>query len=332
MATGPTGIETAIWTDPERAGMVSAILERMGDAIRPIAVGGSRATPVSQLADSLGLRSEDDARKMLIDHPAAFLLLAGAGVKRDTITHAVAQGTVVLAVEPAADALESLATPVGKNTSAPAGRIITLPAFDRSPGWASAADPAQVLGRLHSLSLASLGHAAECSLFARLYDAWHTLLALTPLPESIDASIVGAGDEPPDDLRAIAGNLSAHARLPGGSAIILQLSDRAGEHERRLRILGDQGSLLVSDLTYRLTDPVGKILDSKSGTAPDGNLFADMIAKQWARLLDRPEAIPPTPPAQSEPRVLACCLASLLSARTAQPESPTKLLSVHGLG
>lgn len=327
-------MEATLWIDAQRAPLIGTVLDRMGTAIRPIAMGGPRSTPVAQLADKFGLSTEDDPRKLLINHPAAFVVLASVqGIGRDTLLHAIGHGAIILTIEPATDALETLTAINGKNTAPAAGRFVTLPAFGKTPGWTSAADPGEVLGPLRSLSFSSLGNRGECSLFARLFDAWQTILGLTPIPESIDASIVQPG-ELPEDLRDITGHLSAHARNPDGCSVVLQISDHAGAHERQLSILGDQGVLRVTDLSYSLCDSMGKPLDHKAAPSPSpasDQLFADLLVKQWARLLDRPESIAPLPPAQSDARVLACCLASLLSARTGQAESPAKLLSLHSL-
>lgn len=325
------GMEATLWTDPQHAETVMAILSRMGVAIRPIAVGGPRAAGVSDLAESVNLKAQDDPRQMLNDHPAAFLLLAAAGVGPDILQHALTQGTIILTIEPAWESLDPLGIN-GKKPTSSSGRCMTVPSFQRSPGWANAADPTEILGKTRSISFTSFGHTGECSLFARLYDAWETLLAFIPIPQSIDASITGPLDQPPDDLRAVTGHLTAHIRVTAGSSATLQVSDNAGSHFRALRLLGDHANLAADDLNYHLADSKGKPLDHKEmPSAGPGSLFPDLVARQWKQIVERPQAIPPTPPAQSAQRVLACCLATLLSARTGQPESPATLLSLHGL-
>jgi len=326
-----TGMEATLWTDPQHAGTVMAILSRMGAAVHAIAVGGPRAAGVSALAESLNLKAHDDPRQMLNDHPAAFLLLAAGGVGAETLHHALVQGTTILTLEPAWENLE--APPAnGKKPASITGRFVTVPSFQRSPGWANAADPTEILGKTRSIAFTSLGHTDECSLFARLFDAWETLLSLIPIPQSIDASITGPLDQPPDDLRALTGHLTAHIRVAAGSSATLQISDNAGSHFRSLRLLGDQANLAADDLCYHLADPRGKPLDHKQVLHADlGSLFPELVARQWKQVVERPQAITPTPPTQSGPRVMACCLATLLSARTGQPESPATLLSLHGL-
>lgn len=333
--------EVTIWTDARTAATAGGVLELMGSAVRPIAVGGPRSAEVGDLARRLGCPAEDDFRKLMVDRPARFVLLTSMdGTAREDLAFAVAQDAVVLALEPVSETLNWLGSGRGRNTGAASpsegrdlapsgrhGRVVAAPDFLAAPGWTGAADPLEVMGRPRLLSYMSFGGPGDCSLFARLYDAWRVVLGLVQMPESIDASLVGPLSEVPDDLRGITGHLAAHARLPDNASVVLEVSDRAAPHRRRLRMLGDQGRLLAGDFDYTLWDATGKLVDQK--TNPNGGGYVDLVARQWLRLLDRPDIPPAALPSRDEPPVLACCLASLLSARTAQAESPAKLLALQ---
>ncbi|MCX5660693.1 MAG: hypothetical protein NTW19_13370 [Planctomycetota bacterium] len=340
MPTAAPAPEVTVWSDDRRAGWVGRVLSLMGPAVKPIAVGGPRSAGVDELGRALGCTPGDDFRKLLVDRPAAFILLATMeGVGRDDIAAALAQDTVILTVEPIASTFDDIpaaktrkisdpSAPAPKMLPPAAGRVVQIPAFQQSPGWTSAADPLEVLGSVRQFGYTSFGPPEFCSLYARLFDAFRVLRSMAGLPESIDASLVGGQPAAADNLRAITGHLTVHARLPNAASAVLQLTDRAAPAERSIQIIGDQGRLRAGGLDYDLVDADGKPLDHQR-PAGQGSSFVDLLVWQWNRLLQRPVAPEPTP---DDAHLLACCLACHLSALTGQPESPGKLLAVQGLG
>ena len=225
-----------------------------------------------------------------------------------------------------------------------------MPDLVAMPGWASAADPMSVLETPLSLAWQAFFAAADCSLLSRLYEAWRFIVRECRMPESIDASLAGAGAPPETDLRAITGNLTAHGRWSDAAGVTLQLSDgsspsddapkaRAAEPafdatmeirpcDRFVHAVGQGGRLRVTNDDYQLFDPAGKLIDrSAPGALPPG--FAELVVTAFDALLRRPP--------QADARAihhaasaLACCQATLLSARTGQPEDPAQLLHVGG--
>jgi len=329
--------EVTIWSDPQHAPLAGELMNLMGSALKPIGVGGARASQVNQLANELDCERHDDLRKLLVDRPASYLLMTSLqGVTQDDLRAAVDQGTTVLTLEPIAADLQALSastqagTPVGD-----VGRILQVPAFNQSPGFLSAADPRELLGDRRAVTLTSAGRPEHGSLFARLLDAWQTIMSFTLMPETIDASLVGPLTGPPDDLREMTGGLCAHARVPGSCAALLYVSDAAGQTGRELAVRGDVGVLEVSDTAYSLTNPDGESMDQADdpaqalATGGTGGGFADLLAFQWRKLLDRPGFTGQAPQSQAQTEALACCLACLLSIRTGQPESPDKLLTIN---
>ena len=332
----PFPAEVTVWTDAGRAELASQVLDLMGSAVLPIGVGGPRVREVEQLAEQLDCPREDDLRKLLVDRPAAFVLLASVSpIQNQDVSEAVAAGTTVLTLEPfrsgiarRAGAERSIRRPVPVS----AGRIELVPRFDQGEGWHSAADPTQVLGAPRLMRLSTCGGPRSTSLFARLYDAWRTVLAFgRDLPESIDASLVGPLTEVPDDLRAMTGHLSAHARLGSGGtdcSAVIEASDRSGRTARELCVVGESGYLRVGDLDYELYDDNGEIVDRQE--AGDRIMTdADLIAGNWRKLIDQPHTGSLPPKQDDDGPILACCLACLLSARTHEAESPGKLAEAH---
>lgn len=320
--------EVTLWTDARHAPLAGELMNLMGSAVKPIGVGGPPAAEVSQLAKELNCQPHDDLRKLLVDRPAAYLLMTSLeAVTPDDLAAVTDQGSTVLSLEPIANNLQGLAAAAKLGSSPAAGRIIQAPTFSLSPGFLSAADPHELLGDRRAVRFTSDGRPGHGSLFARLLDAWMTVLSFTLIPESIDASLVGELDHPPDELPNLTGNLLAHARLPGSNAVLIEASDTAADTRRELRIQGDSASLHITDAAYRLTDAQGNTLDDAQATGPAG--FIDMLAFQWRRLLDRPHPPASALLSQQQAEAMACCLACQLSIRTGQPESPGKLLQMN---
>lgn len=323
--------EITVWTDARHATLVAELMNLMGSALKPIGVGGPPVAEVSRLARELACDTHDDLRKLCIDHPAAYLLLAShQGVTPEDLHALAEQGTTVLTLEPIASDLQGLAASdaLGAMAGEPQGRIVLVPAFNQSPGYLAAADPNELLGDRRLVSFTSDGRPGHGSLFARLFDAWLTVLGYTLLPEVIDASLVGPLEEAPDSLPALTGSLAIHARMPGSNAALLEVSDTAALTRRILRVQGDAASLRITDSAYTLRNPAGEVLDQTDPpNAPAG--FTDMLAHQWRRLLDSPAVSRGLLHQQQRADAMACCLACLLSIRTSQPESPGKLLQMN---
>ena len=314
-------VEVTVWADAAGAATAEAVLARMGDAVRCIGVGGPREAAVDALAAALDCPREDDLRKLLIDRPATCLLLAtmrGASVAN--VRTAAHQGTHVLALEP--PVAERVALPA---LAAVASWVTYVPAFEACPGLHFAAEPAEAMGPLRSVRFESLGRRGEGSLFARLLDAWRTVLGHVPPPATIDAALGRTGGEAPEALRDLTGALTAHGRPAGdGAGVLVHVADRAAAAGRALCVLGEEGQLDVHDAGYRLRRADGALLDEAH--EPAALNFAELVAHQWRRLIDRLASGPPEPVStQRERDALACCLACLLSIRTGQAESPAKL-------
>ena len=321
--------EVIIWTDPHRAAMVSRILDLLGAGVRAIGVGGPRSAELDDLARRLDCPQDDDFRKLLIDRPSAFVLLATMSrIAPDDLIAAIEQRSIVLCLDPPAADFDDLSPFRGKHAgTGRQQRLIYLPAFMDCHGWLSAADPVEVLGDPQMVSYASMGRRGECSLFARLYDGWRTILACLDMPVAVSASLSGGNGDVPDDARAITGYIGAHARLPNGATALLQASDAASRVTRWVNALSAQGQLYVDDLSYELFGPDGRMIDQAQAATGSRDL-ADLAAAVWTRLLDRTE----NPPAQGsldrDMQTLACCRATLLSARTGEPENPRRLLEL----
>lgn len=337
MAKRSLAPEATLWTDAAYAPLAGELMNLMGSSLKPIGVGGPPVAEVNQLAKELNCDKHDDLRKMCIDRPAAYLLLATLeGVSPEDLHALVGQGTTVLTLEPIASDLQGLAAAEqlgvknGGSSSDVPGRVVQVPVFTQSPGYLAAADPSELLGDRRLVSFSSSGRPGHGSLFARLLDAWLTVLGFTLMPETIDATLIGPHDEAPETLTDLTGGLAVLARMPDSQAALLQVSDASAVTGRTLRVQGDGASLRITDATYSLHNPQGEELDQMTrDPGPAG--FVDMLAFQWRRLLDQ-AASPGSRPGtfgRQQAEAMACCLACLLSVRTGQPESPGKLLQMN---
>lgn len=334
--------EVTIWTEAARSGTVRQVLAEMGPLVRALGVGGSRSAELDGLARELNCPFEDDFRKLMIDRPAEYVLLGGmAELGPADLLSVLDHGSTIVCLEPPAGRfqdLDELYAPArrrgaGEEPAGRPGRLIVAPSMTRSPSWLSAADPAAAIEQAESLSLVTVGHRADCSLFARLYDAWQTGLSLMPMPDTIDATMVTPLAEIPESLRLMTGHLTAHGRLSDGRGLTVQVSDQAGSTFRRIDLLGKAGSFHATDDMYMLLNRKGEVIDQWRAEGYVLN-FTALVAATWRPLLGRTAGGGPSEAVnvEHERRVLACCLASLLSSRTGQPESPSKLLSLKVAG
>ncbi len=312
--------EALVWTDTARLPLIERVLGRLGD-VNVLAIGSPRRSDVDDLADSLGAAPADDLRKMLVDRPAKFLLLGSAGsLGADEVLWVLNQSTDVLTLEPLADRVDqALGWQKGK---APPGRLVHVPMFRLGPAYLAAADPQQTLGPIRSVSAAAVAPADDGSLFARLFDVVELLVSLLGLPDAVDASLIGPLADTPDDLRPLAGCLSAHLRYPGAAAT-LHVSDAARAWNRRLQIVASHGQLILDDRGYRLvtddTDEADQPLADDQPVDP-----AELIARQWRWMIDHQHGPEPV----DRRHVIAVCRTALLSCRTGQNESPQTLLKI----
>ncbi len=331
-----------VWTDAAHAGWVASLVDMLGSSVQLLAVGGIDAG-AHALSESLGAAHERDLRKLLVDRPASFLLVSSFAVPSAAeLRHAVEAGTTVLTVEPLWADLDELDA---ARESGLHGRVVMVPRFERCPGFVSAADPAGSVGRPCSVRMSSAGPRAQGSWFARSFDAWRVVLGFIEMPETIDAATLGESLGTASEarrsasvLRQFTGRSSAIARCADGSIATVEVADDAPPANvsryadgRRLDAHGPTGRLTVTDHAYELvhlhddgSPPTVDTLDPPAGSQGDA-LFVDLVATHVRRLIDRPP-LPANPALDAH--ALACIHATLLSARTNQPENPAKLLQL----
>jgi len=315
-----------VWTDERHAAVVGRLLDALADDASPVAIAAARGVSVDRLAAALELTPIDDPRRAAQIDASWWLVAGGEAIAPELLDKALGRGVQVAAIEPVFTRLDRWPRPTRGSNLRP-GAIHRLPDFFDAPGWTRAAEPLDDIGRPRCLSLVHLGRAGACSLLARLVDAWAIILALTELPVTVDAALAGLLEPPPSEPEELAGNLTAHARHPDGAASVIQVSERAGRHHRELSVVGELGSLCVSDSAFELWNAEADKTDAAVvETAPAD--FVGLTASQLRRRIQDPKSRPML--GAGSAASLACALACLLSARTGEPESPRNLLSLNG--
>ncbi|MEM0913378.1 MAG: hypothetical protein AAGK09_02090 [Planctomycetota bacterium] len=315
-----------VWADAERIDAVAAMVDALGDAIEITGVGGSRAASVNRFAEAHDATVGDDLRALLASTPAEGLLLASAdGVAPADLALAVDNGVEVRATELPLTSLADLRTALGTEGGAKGeSPLIVTPAISRLPGLAKASDPMQTLGDPRAVCVRHAGPSQAGTVWTRLVDAWLAVLTLSDTPETIDATLRTDAARQPDDPLAVHGTVLAHGRGLKAAAATVAVSDQAAATRRRIDVFAAHGYLELTDDAFLVLADGDPPVDGtpEPNTPPDP---ADLLANHWRQLDTQPEAHPKLARLR---QAVACGLATLLSARTGQPESPHSLLEI----
>ncbi len=357
------------WLDPGQVELVRAVaehahLEIVGAGSPTKAQAGAAATALGclSLADLRSALTEGEADAVLIAAPGDFGR-ADAASDVPALLAARARGVKVATLEPFPTSAIDLATRGWTDASAgvaPASvaRLVPLPRHTRP--FRDAAELIPDLGTIRCVGIESLGGPSEGSLAARLAGAIDTVLLLMGEPELVDAACVsplqgqGVHALPGETLTDLHGDVSASVRFADGRAASILASSHASRWNFTCTILSERGRLRLYDDGFELLAPTGVKLDEArhrrtrghvgtGGTAaralpglgnaaPEGAAHPSphavaAIADALSRLLD--QHIPDTGP-PDWPGILCLAQATLLSARTGQPESPTTFRTMVG--
>lgn len=315
--------ELVVWSDREHERLAGVLIEALGASWQVLGVAGPSSSSPVGLAESYSVRCETDLRSLVIDHPARALVVAASEpLSLDELAEATERCEVVVMTELVTTDLARLAD-IQQRLGDRMERIVHLPRFSGSPGMVSATEPLEVLGEPRLVLSEVCLRGGEGSLVTGLYHAWQVVLECQEMPEEVSASLVGGRVESPAQLR---GSLAVTGKLSGRGASLIAVSDQTGLWERRVRLIGPEASLEVTDDDYRLLNATGEVVDS-GGSGEPKRTQAGLIAYQLDRML---EGLSHGQNGSLElERVLACCEATLLSLRTGQPENPTKLMRLR---
>lgn len=336
----------AVWLAPEQAPLVQEVA-RVAE-LSLVAAGSPARGQSTAVAASLGAAPADDLRAMLATVQADLIWIAspdtfGAGASLDdaaNIQAAHTRGVKLATLEPIpAAALDLVSGGWTGDNARPVDALRLCPLTRLSAPFREAADVIESFGHIRTLAVEAWGNPAEGSLGARLYGALELILTLMGEPETIDAAFVSPGHGrgvhalPGESLRGLHGDLTANLRFADGRAASLVASDQGGRWNRTATLVGPRGRFRVFDDGFEWIGPDGAKLDesrppSRSrGRDPLPSHAVSALADSLARLLD-PSI--PDPGPTDHASILAMSQATLLSARTGQPESPATIRHMVG--
>lgn len=344
----PRSIEPSpaiVWCRLSQTALARAIVrvanltvEAAGGPIEPDGhVGGG-------LAGFEGAPRFDDLRSALATSAARVaLLLAPLGGSASTIEDeevfrlARARDLTILTVEPVPSSIVS-ARSAEHAQWAQFVRFMGL--FRAHSALASTPELLTSFGPVRTLSVSFRSGSGQGSLGARLFDAMHTVRTILGVPDSIDAANVtpvsasGVRLASAESLRALAGDLTANLRFAGAHAASISLSDRAGRWFRGVALVGENGCIRMDESGVERLDGDGALIEQyrpRSKPRSKAPLFEEAsdigavaaLGDAARRALDPHAPHQPIPDLEG---ILAMCEATLLSARTGQPESPETVL------
>lgn len=327
------GLDTRclIWCRSEQAGFVSEVASAA--SLRIVGLGcpggsGAIAGVVERAGLSvLNVTAFDDPRQGVQDMEHDLLLL----LTLDEIDPADVEG-VLNRARAGILVLEPLPAGISDCTDKPSPESVWLvPLMRRGRAMALLDQVREQFGPVRSMSVTMRCRPTHGSLYARLTDAVDMVERMCGEIEMVDAAMsvpAGMPTEAPQSLRALRGCLTLNARFAENRCACIHVSNMGAVWSRGVTILGDNGSLRITDEQFEWCDPEGRVLDHAE-LIPDGSdrvgqpagLLADQI--DWAVDPHRRQVEP-----RDVARTVAVCEATRLSLATCACESPRKLLKL----
>lgn len=300
----------AIWAMPNQVELVRQVA---GGAALGIACAGSPAKGQSgAVASALGVETLVDLRSALAEKLADVVLIAASGdfgadadrPDAELLATAAARGCSVISLEPlpASSILLARGDWLGHGNATvarPVDMYRWCPAARHSHGWRQAPDAIETFGRVRSMGVESLGSAADGTLGARLIGAIEVICATLGTPESVDAAYVGipAGNgnaSPPvhalpgETLRDLHGTITANLRFADGRSASVMASNIAGVWRRSAVMVGEGGSLRISDDGVEWHTPDGTLQEKSRPKVerPWGAGAHEVMAEAVSRSID----------------------------------------------
>lgn len=339
----------AVWAQPNQIELVQQIA--LGAGLEVACAGSPAKGQSGAVASALGVGTLADLRSALAERLADIVLIAASGdfgadpdrPDADLLSTAAGRSCVVVSFEPLPPSSILLARGdwLGSGQS-PGARPVDLyrwcPASRHSHGWRQAPDAIETFGRVRSMSIESLGSAVDGTLGARLIGAIEIVCTILGTPESVDAAYVGipAGPGatpvhalPGETLRDLHGSITANLRFADGRAATLIASNIAGLWRRGARLLGDGGSLSITDDGIEWHKPDGTLQDKsrprveRPWTAPAHEVMAEAVSRSVDPVASRGGV--------DHAMMLVIAQTALLSARTGQTESVETIRNMSGV-
>jgi hypothetical protein len=334
----------AAWIAPEQ---VALVREVAAAAELTIAAAGSPARGHTQsVAAALETGALDDLRAMLASVEAEVVFIGAPGAfgtsapaaDAEAVLAAHARGTRIATLEPIpASALDLGAWLSSASGIRPVDALRFIPLAQQAAPFRLAEEVLRNFGHTRTLVVESWSLPHEGTLGARLLGVLALVQSLMGEPEAIDAAYAspaqgsGLHSLPGETLRGLAGDITACMRFADGRLASVTASDQGGRWNRAATLVGPAGRLRIFDDGFEWIGPGGDKLDElrpkrARGSAPPPHAV-EAMADSLSRLVD-PGNLDATP--LDYATIMSMAQATLLSARTGEPESPLTIKHMVG--
>ncbi len=307
-----------VWADARQSDLVRDVADRAALAL--IAVGAEDDDEGTSLSRSLGVEHVHDIRQA-IQHPEAdlFWIATDETIGPEALRLIQARGVRTVTSQP-------IPASMSEALDAPADAAVRfVPLMRRSDGFRAAEDVFESFGERHAVAIQFLARPGESSLFSRLFDAMDILESVCGTAEQIDASLISPFGSTPDELVDLEGTITANVRFSDQRCAAVTVSDQAGRWSRGVTVLGDGGCLRITDHTFEWIDRDGRTTEEDSPPPDSAGGCARAVAGHIQHLIRERDSRTPAPDSK---KLLALCEATRLSCRTAEAESPRKMLEM----
>lgn len=306
-----------VWTVPEHRTLVADALATSGAEL--VGMGSDSPAGAAACSRVLGTKPVGDIRQAIQRDDADIIWMTTA-VSIETPLRQLMECRPrrYLLSEPPAGAVADLLS-----ETMPVPQASLTPLMRLSPGYLMAQDALNEFGEITSVHMAFRCGAGEGGLAGRLFDAMDLVDCLCGEPEGIFATLrspLPGISEPLDHLH---GHIGASLRLTDQRCVTLSLSNLAGTWFRGVTILGEGGTLRISDDSMQWLGPDGRVIDS---TQADQQLSPGaLVGRQIRRMGEHRDALDAP---SNDAQLLVLCETARLSCLTGQVECPNSLRSM----
>jgi len=315
-----------IWCEPDQLELAEVLCKTA--ALEPIAVGSPDGSISSAMAESIGAHHITDLRQATLDYEHDLVVLMTMNqIKPDEVGSVIGRDSPVVTLEP---------VPAGIGDGSQKRKdenVRLIPLMRRGRAMRLFREIQDSFQTVRSVSVNMRGNPSHGSLYARLTDAMDAVERVCGGIELLDAAMSTSSKlsaDAPNSLRDLHGHITINARFTENCCACVQVSDAGGRWARGMTILGDGGSVRLTDSAFEWWDHDGKLVDSArfdltadgQKTESDPASFVTLIADQIKRQLD-----PHLPDLEQRDtnRIIAVCEAVRLSLTTGTSETPRKL-------
>ena len=303
-----------VWTVPEHRKLVADAVSTSGAEL--VAMGSDSLAGAAACSRVLDTTPIADIREAIQCDDADIMWMTTAVSIESSLRQLMeCRPRRYLLSEPPAGAVADLLS-----ETMPVPQASLVPLMRLSPGYLKAQDALNEFGEITSVHMAFRCGAGEGGLAGRLLDAMDLVDCLCGEPEGIFATLRSPLPGIPEPLDQLHGHLGASLRMADHRCITLSLSNLAGTWFRGVTIIGEGGTLRLSDNSMQWLGPDGRQIDT---TSPERPLRPGELVGQQIRRISENRDVLDAP--SNDTHLLVLCETARLSCLTGQVECPNSL-------